>query len=191
MEKLLQEDHVEAPRQRLSPVSIALLVGFLLFAGVIGIQLIARGATQPISGQAPDFELTTFDGDTFRLSDFRGKVVVLNFWASWCIPCRDEAPTLQSLWERYREQGVVLIGVDYVDVEANARAFIEEFGITYPNGSDMGTRISGDYHIQGVPETFVIDPQGNVVALIIAPVQRGQLDAIIDRLLVERGVASS
>lgn len=183
MENLLQEDKVEAPARRFSPISVALLVGFMLFAGVIGVQLIASGVTQPTSGPAPDFELTTFEGDTFRLSDFRGQVVVVNFWASWCGPCRDEAPVLQDLWERYREQGVVLVGVDYADVEANARAFIAEFGITYPNGPDTGTRISEHYRIQGVPETFVIDQAGNVVRLIIAPAQPGQLDTTIDRLL--------
>jgi cytochrome c biogenesis protein CcmG, thiol:disulfide interchange protein DsbE len=191
MENLVQEDYVEARHRKISLASIGLLVGLILFASVIGIQLMARGATQPTSGQAPDFELTTFSGDTFRLSDYRGEVVIVNFWASWCVPCREEAPTLQSLWERYRDRGVRLVGVDYVDVEAKARAFMAEFGITYPNGPDTGTEISRAYHIQGVPETFIIDPQGNVVKLIIAPVQPGQLDAIIDRLLVERGVASS
>lgn len=191
METLLQEDHVETPRRRLSPASIALLGGIILFAVVVGIQLFARNVTQPTSGPAPDFELTTFDGDPFRLSDFRGSVVIVNFWASWCVPCRDEAPLLQSVWERYEARGVMLVGVDYVDTETNARAFVNEFGITYPNGPDIGTRISADYHIQGVPETFVIDQQGNVENLIIAPVQPGQLEAMIDRLLVDSSAITS
>jgi cytochrome c biogenesis protein CcmG, thiol:disulfide interchange protein DsbE len=191
VENLLQKSQAGAPHQRLGPASVALLVGFILFASVVGIQLMARGVTQPTSGQAPDFALTTFEGDTFRLSDLRGKVVVLNFWASWCGPCRDEAPTLQSLWERYREQGVIVVGVDYADTESGARKFIEEFGITYPNGPDMGTRIADEYNIQGVPETFVINQQGNVVQFIIAPVQPGQVDATIDRLLAENKAKSS
>lgn len=183
METLLQEDHPETPQRRFSFASIALLSGFTLFVVVIGIQLFVRNVTQPTSGLAPDFEITTFDGDTLRLSDLRGKIVIVNFWASWCVPCRDEAPVLQSMWERYRAQGVVLVGVDYVDTETNARAFIDEFGITYPNGADIGTRISADYHIQGVPETFVIDQQGNVENLIIAPVRPEQLEAMIRQLL--------
>jgi cytochrome c biogenesis protein CcmG, thiol:disulfide interchange protein DsbE len=141
MENLLQKGQIRAPHRRLSKGSAALLVGFILFASLIGMQLAARGITQPTSGRAPDFELTTFEGDMFRLSDLRGKVVVLKFWASWRGPCRDEAPTLQSLWERYREQGFVLIGVDYADTESGARNFIEEFDITYPNGPDMGTHL--------------------------------------------------
>jgi cytochrome c biogenesis protein CcmG/thiol:disulfide interchange protein DsbE len=185
MENLLQKDQVGSQDRRLSKASIVLLVGFILFVSLIGIELAARGVTQPTSGAAPDFELTTFEGNTFRLSDLRGKVVVVNFWASWCVPCRDEAPTLQSLWERYRGQGFVLVGVDYADTESGARNFIKEFGITYPNGPDTGTRISDEYNIQGVPETFVVDQQGNIVQFIIAPVQPGQLDPIIDRLLTD------
>lgn len=182
---------MEVPQRRFSPFSVALLIGIILLVSVVGVQLVARGATQPTSGPAPDFALMTYDGDTFRLSDLRSKVVVVNFWASWCVPCRDEAPVLQSLWERYRGRGVMLVGVDYVDTETNARAFIDEFGITYPNGPDIGTRISADYHIQGVPETFVIDQQGNVQNLIIAPVQPGQLEAMIDRLLVDSSATTS
>lgn len=183
MEDLLQEKPVSGS----SRLPITLLVGFIIFAGVIGLQLAARGDTQPTAGQAPDFELATFDGNTLRLSALRGSVVIVNFWASWCVPCRDEAPILQDLWERYRDRDFVLIGVDYADVEAEALKFIEEFSITYPNGLDMGTRISDMYHIQGVPETFVIDRQGNIRKFIIAPVQPGQLDAIIDPLLAEAG----
>ena len=185
MENLLQEEPTEAPPRGFSRASIALLAAIFIFATVVGLQLMARNATQPTSGQAPDFELTTYTGDAFRLSDLRGTVVVLNFWASWCVPCRDEAPVLQSLWERYRDRGVILVGVGYADIESDALAFIAEFGITYPNGPDIGTRISDTYNIQGVPETFVIDQEGNVVKLIIAPVQPGQLDAIINRLLDE------
>ncbi|MBZ0298414.1 MAG: TlpA family protein disulfide reductase [Anaerolineae bacterium] len=191
MESLTQGDSVKVPTRGFSPASIVLLAGLVLFAAVVGMQLAARNSTQPTSGPAPDFELTTFDGGKVRLSDLRGRVVVVNFWASWCGPCRDEAPVLQNLWEQYREQGVMLIGVDYADVESDALAFIQEFGITYPNGPDLGTRISEDYHIQGVPETFVIDQEGNVAQFVIAPIQSGQLEPTIDRLLAREETVSS
>jgi len=165
--------------------SIVLLASFILVTIVIGLQLAQQNATQPASGPAPDFSLTTFSGEEFHLSQYRGRVVVVNFWASWCIPCRDEAPILQGLWDRYREQDVVLVGVAYLDTEQGSRDFIEEFGITYPNGHDAGTRISDAYHITGVPETFVIDQNGEVAFFIPAPIVEGQLDEIIQALLGE------
>src|SRR5690606_35233576 len=122
------------------------------------------------SGPAPDFTLTTFDGESFHLSEYRGKVVVINFWSSWCVPCPDEAPILQSVWERYRERGVVLVGVTYLDAGRDSLDFIQEFGITYFNGPDIGSRITEDYRITGVPETFIVDQNGDVVEAIIAPI---------------------
>ncbi|MBZ0291531.1 MAG: redoxin domain-containing protein [Anaerolineae bacterium] len=184
---LVAQDLLEEPRSTqsgFSPGSVLLIGALVVIVLIIGIALARQLQTQPETGPAPEFTLTTFNGEIFRFGAQRGKVVVVNFWASWCVPCRDEAPILQSMWERYRDRGVVLVGIAYADTESNSLAFIDEFGITYPNGPDVGTRISEDYRITGVPETFVIDQAGNIVDLIIAPVQEGQLDAIIDDLLV-------
>src|SRR3970040_1941280 len=111
---------------------------------------------------APDFSLTLFDGRTVRLSDFRGKVVFLNFWASWCPPCRAEARMLEAAWQKHREQGVVFVGVNIQDEEEPARAFLQEFGITYPNGRDAGARIAIECGVWGLPETFFIDREGRI-----------------------------
>jgi cytochrome c biogenesis protein CcmG/thiol:disulfide interchange protein DsbE len=170
-------------RRGLGPGSIVLLIGIALTAVVFGIALARQNQTQPETGAAPDFTLTTLDGGEIRLSDQRGTVVVVNFWASWCIPCRDEAPVLQSIWEQYRDRGVLVMGVAYTDTETGARAFIAEYGQTYPNGMDLGTRISDLYHIQGVPETFVVDQQGNVVEFIYAAVNEADLSALLDSIL--------
>jgi cytochrome c biogenesis protein CcmG/thiol:disulfide interchange protein DsbE len=146
--------------------------------------LARQNAGRPTSGPAPEFPFTTFDGQNFKLSDFRGKVVVLNFWASWCVPCRDEAPELEAAWEQYRSRGdVVFLGIAYADNGPKSLAFIEEFGLTYLNAPDLGTRISAQYGIQGVPETFIIDQRGNVAEFIYAGVTQTQLSAVIDRLL--------
>lgn len=137
------------------------------------------------TGQAPDFTLTGFDGRTVTLSDLRGQVVVVNFWASWCLPCREEAAYLEQTWRKYEGQGVVFIGVDWVDTESEARAYIDEFDITYLNGPDLGTRIADAYRIQGVPETFFIDKSGQLRGVHIGPLKAPQLDEKIDALLAE------
>ncbi len=137
------------------------------------------------SGKAPDFTLTTFDGRDVTLSKLRGQVVVINFWASWCVPCRDEAPYLEKTWRKYRDRGVVFIGVDYVDTEKGALAFIKEFDITYLNGTDIGTRISDAYHIKGVPETYFVAKNGDLRGNNIGPLTAPALDNKIDALLAE------
>jgi cytochrome c biogenesis protein CcmG/thiol:disulfide interchange protein DsbE len=163
--------------------NIVLLVGVLAVAGVFGLALLDRNQGQPTSGPAPDFTLTTLEGENIRLADLRGQVVVINFWASWCVPCRDEAPALQAVWEQYREHGVVLLGVAWTDTERNARAFIEEFHQNYPNGLDLGTRIGELYGITGVPETFIVNRAGNVVGFYPIPLQQDQMAAAIEETL--------
>lgn len=178
------EPEATAPRRGgLGLGSIVLLVGILAVVAVFGWALIRSNQTQPTAGPAPDFTLTTYDGKEYRLSDLRGQVVIVNFWASWCIPCHDEAPALQRVHERYQDRGVVLLGVAYTDTDTNALAFMNQYSITYPNGPDIGTRISDRYNIVGVPETFIIDQQGNIVRFIMQPTTEAELSAIIDGLL--------
>ncbi len=163
---------------------VAFLVA-ILFLAILAAGLVVRHQGRPSSGPAPDFTLYLFDGGTLRLSDQRGKVVVLNFWASWCQPCKDEAPDLERTWRRYKDRGVIFIGVNWSDTEAKARAYLAEFQITYPNGPDLGRRIGQKYRIQGVPETFFIDKQGNVRDVVIRPLTEAELVSRIEQLLNE------
>lgn len=184
IEEILQDSPPHQQQGSLSLASIVLLVGVLMAIATVGWALINHNPGQPRSGPAPDFTLTTFDGEDIRLSDLRGKVVLVNFWGSWCAPCHAEAPDLQALHERYQDQDVIILGIAYLDAPEDSLEFIEQYNITYPNGLDVGTKISEDlYHIQGAPETFVIDQQGNITMFHMGPVTQAQIIEVFDRLL--------
>lgn len=163
-------------------------LAFMLVLALLGLLAwgMAKAQAGPIeSGLAPDFSLTGFDGQTVTLSDLRGQVVIINFWASWCPPCREEAAYLEQTWRKYKDREVVFIGVDYVDTNKEAMAYIREFDITYINGPDLGTRISQAYNIQGVPETFYVDKRGQLRGVHIGPLKAPELDQKIEELLAE------
>ena len=134
-------------------------------------------------GPAQDFQLHLFTGGDFRLSEQRGKLVLVNFWASWCPPCRDEAPVLERAWQRYQDRGVVLVGVDIWDADQDARAFLRQFGVTYPNGLDQNGSAAVDYGLTGIPETFFIRSDGTVARHWIGPLTDEQIAALIEELL--------
>lgn len=121
------------------------------------------------------------------LQDLRGKVVVINFWASWCKPCEQEAADLESAWLLYQpRQDVVFLGVDWTDTEKKGLEYLEKFGITYPNGPDLGTRISQAYRITGVPETYIIDRSGILVSRKLSPfLSLEEIQNAVDPLLAE------
>jgi len=168
---------------------IGIIVTFACILALLG--LLAWGLRKvragPLStGMAPDFTITDFDGTTVTLSELRGQVVIINFWASWCPPCREEAAYLEATWRKYEGRGVVFVGVDWVDTEKEALAYIDEFDITYFNGPDIGTRIGQAYNIQGVPETFFVAKNGELRGVHIGPLQSPQLDEKIEELLAEQ-----
>jgi cytochrome c biogenesis protein CcmG/thiol:disulfide interchange protein DsbE len=162
----------------------------LVFVGFLSVRLFSVNQTQPTSGPAPDFTLGLYNGydgglstSEIKLSDLRGKVVLINFWASWCIPCREEAPELEAAYRQYKDRGVVFLGVDWLDNEADAINYLRSFDITYANGPDIGTKIGPRYHITGVPETYVVDREGNIQFYKISPVKQTELAAVFERLL--------
>ncbi|NQS92000.1 MAG: TlpA family protein disulfide reductase, partial [Chloroflexi bacterium] len=149
---------------------------------VLGVGLFRSQQGQVNVGEpAPEFDLITFSGETYRLSDYRGSVVVINFWASWCESCKPEARDLESAYQNYLSRGdVIFLGIDYVDTEREALAYLEEFQITYPNGPDLRTEISQAFRIRGVPETFIIDQNGLIAHVQIGPFR--SLDDIQSRI---------
>ena len=132
-----------------------------------------------IGKAAPAFTLPSLDGKTISNADLRGKPYVVNFWASWCGPCRDEHGNLRSFWERYHGEGVQLLGVIFQDSPAAARAFQRELGGDWPLLQDPGGRTVVDFGVRAPPETFVVDAQGIIVAKFSGPLGPGQLDQLV------------
>jgi cytochrome c biogenesis protein CcmG/thiol:disulfide interchange protein DsbE len=164
-------------RNRLIPaITIVFIVGLL---GLLAYTLFFEPRRSTVAGpgrvnsvgslvllgdrMAPSFTVTDFSGQPLSLDQFRGKTVVLNFWASWCGPCRDEAPMLAELARTSDPSKVAVVGIAVWDEEADSRAFIEEFGLTYPNGPDKDGSIAIDYGVSGVPETYFIGPDGTLL----------------------------
>lgn len=139
---------------------------------------------------APGFSLPALDGGgTIELERFRGQVVVVNFWASWCFECRQEHPALLAAWDRYRERGVVFVGIDFEDTEADALAYAEAMGGDWPLVTDPGSRTAIAFGVFGVPETFVIAPDGTVAAKRVGAVTYDWLSDEIGRAIRWDGTA--
>ena len=123
---------------------------------------VIRRASGGAPEAAPDFAVETFDGETLRLSDLRGQVVVLNFWASWCPPCRWEMPFFETISQEYRERDVVFLGIAMSDTMKDAGEFAAAAGVTYPLALDATNQIARDYEVLGLPTTFLIDKEGAI-----------------------------
>lgn len=163
-----------------SSYAVAALLGAVALIALLGYGLAQSGADATIESalsrgdrpRAPDFELPRLEdpGDS-SLVDYRGQVVVLNFWASWCPPCRAESPLLQRWHERLRaSRRATVLGVDALDVTSDARAFVRRYRLTYPMLKDRDGTVPARYGVVGYPETFVIDPRGRIVAARRGPV---------------------
>ncbi len=165
------------PPRRGLPRWVWLVLGLLaVVLLVLGLKL-NKGERLQVGDMPPqDLTLETFDGQVFTLADLKGKVVLINFWASWCTTCKYEAAELERAWRYYSSQrdDVLFLGVDYVDTEEDALAWIEFYDITYPNGPDLGTRWAQAFGIRGVPETYVLDKSGRIAALKIGPYESFQ-----------------
>lgn len=153
-----------------------------------GFKLNPRDVPSPLIGRAASpFTLTAFDGTPVDLAALRGKVVVVNFWASWCNPaCYEEAPVLERGWRTYRDRDVVVLGVDIQDKDEAALAFIRNFSLTFKNSPDRGGKVSVDYGIYGVPETFFIDREGRIHRKHVGAVTDEIFRETVDTLLSAR-----
>jgi len=171
--------------------TLVFLVGLLMVLGIF-----LRKAQRPmaeVGKPIPEISFQFYEGYEYQgttamdLADLRGKVVMLNVWASWCKPCEQEAPDLQAFWEEYQDKDVVLIGVDYVDTPSGAFTYMKKFKITFPNAPDLQSAISTSLNRKmGVPETYFVDRDGVLHYVQVGPFTSvQQIRDIVDPLLVE------
>lgn len=167
----------------LIPLSVVPILALLAY----GFRLNPRDVPSPLVGRpASAFTLDTLEGQVVSLAAHRGHVVVVNFWASWCRPaCYEEAPVLERAWRLYRDRGLVLIGVDIQDTPEAARRFVREFSLSFPNVRDVSGKVSVDYGVYGVPETFFVDRQGRIRAKHVGAVSDEVFRQHAERLLAE------
>jgi cytochrome c biogenesis protein CcmG, thiol:disulfide interchange protein DsbE len=183
----LTSDSPAPQRSRLPLWAVALSFGGLtvfLVMMALGLNR-AREGPITIGNSVPPFELTTFEGERISSADYEGKVIVVNFWASWCKPCEQEAAELEEAWKRYADSGeVVFLGLNYVDTETAAKEYLEKYAITYPNGPDLRTKVSQMFRILGVPETYIIDRDGRLGYVKKGPfTSLGEITNAIDSIL--------
>ena len=178
---------VQRVAQLAALIGVAALLGLLIWKVAFGR---TTGAADELADgklvHAPAFTLDRLDRDgQLGVGDLKGKAVVVNFWASWCVPCRDEAPVLQKTYERYRDQGLVVLGVDVNDFRQDARRFMKRYGLTYPVVYDGKGSTVGKWGVRGFPETFFVDRTGKLVGERI----EGAVDIERNRDAFQRGVA--
>jgi cytochrome c biogenesis protein CcmG, thiol:disulfide interchange protein DsbE len=171
-------------------VLTVLIIAPFLWLLAFGFTRDARYIKSPLVAKpAPPFTVTLFDGRSLLLDDLRGKAVFLNFWASWCPPCRAEAKDLEKAWQNVKDKNMVFLGVAVQDTEKDSRDFLEEFGITYPNGADPSGKIAVDYGVWGIPESFFIDPQGRITYKHVGGIRADVATAKLDEAL--KGIVSA
>lgn len=163
--------------------ALALVVGWS-FVAAQSLGRDPRLVRSPLLGKpAPAIALPVLGGGRVTTADFAGEILVVNFWASWCVPCRQEAPELQSFSQRWSGRGVELLGIVYNDDEDSAAAYTEEFGLTYTQALDSDGLTALDFGVFGIPETYVIDADGIIMAKLIGALSPGTLDEVVAAVL--------
>ncbi|TCW37579.1 peroxiredoxin [Laceyella sacchari] len=164
---------------------------FVVMLGLVGYALyqsVAQGeGNRPEPGRpAPVFQLTTLDGKEVSLEDYKGKAVMLNFWGSWCEPCTKEMPALQTVYEKYKNQGFVVLGINIAETDFTANAFANRMGISFPVLMDRQRDVVKLYDVVPIPSSFFIDPEGTLKQRVEAPLTVEQLEPIVQSILPKK-----
>jgi len=176
----------------LSPKPVGISVVGLVIVALLGLMAVGLLNKSPVTGNsgftrvqkpAPEFTIPLLDGGELDLSQHLGQPVVINFWASWCPPCREEAPLLERTWRSYKYQDVLFVGVNIQDTEESARVYLKAFDITYPNGLDRHGKVTVDYGVIGLPVTFFVNRDGIVERRWVGAVNESQMVTWLDELV--------
>lgn len=154
--------------------------------GLLGFGLLSKGSAKvEVGDPAPDKALPVLDGGrgTGKIADYRGEWVLVNLWASWCDPCRDEAPELERWWREHRDEGVTVLGINVQDNSEDALAFLDEFETTYPQLRSVGDERSEAFGSTGVPENFLVNPKGRLALIVRGPVDETYLEENVDPIV--------
>jgi thiol-disulfide isomerase/thioredoxin len=173
----------------MSAKTFAVVMAVLVVIGLLGYGLLSKGGSAIAVGDAaPDKQLSLLEGDgTAEIADYRGKWVLVNFWASWCEPCRSEAPALESFQRAHSAQGFTVVGINLDDATDDAREFVRRYGLTYPQLRDGdGDDRRDAYGMTGFPESFLVDPQGKLALIRRGPVDESYLDQAVLPLIGAR-----
>ena len=169
-----------------------LIAGFTIFLaiGVMGTTTAtSRSGKELVGKKAPSFVAPKVGGQLVSLENYKNKPLVLNFWASWCPPCRDETPRMERIWRKYEDQGVVILGINVQDGEKEAERYISEFGVTFSNALDLDGSITVDYGVTGLPVTFFIDNDSVVTGRWVGSISEDRLDNWVSNLIFSTGAA--
>jgi len=191
MREEMPDNNSENPKSKKIWILISILSLAILLV-VLGLRLFSDNKSMLKIGEAPeDFSLTTFSGEKIQSNDLRGKIILVNFWASWCVTCDEEAVVLDQAWQELQKKAngeTLFLGVAYMDTEPAARDFLEEYGVSYPNGPDLRGEVSDLYQVQGVPETFILDQDGILRSIKYGPfLSVEEILSLINPLLAGQG----
>jgi len=164
-------------------VLIIALLAYTLWSGLSGKEDV-QTPSQLVGRPAPEFALKSFSGEKVRLSDFRGKTLLVNFWASWCHPCREEAPVLERTYMSLSGNQVEFIGINIMDDKKSAEEYIKSFGGSFVNIYDPENRIHLDYGVGGVPETFFVNPEGIITGKHRGPLTEKMIMSYIENATI-------
>jgi cytochrome c biogenesis protein CcmG, thiol:disulfide interchange protein DsbE len=165
----------------MSARALAAFLAALAIVGLLGYGLLAKGEANLAIGQpVPDKALPKLDGGgSGDIADYRGRWVLVNFWASWCPPCREEAPTLERFYRQHRSDGFLVLGIDQRDLSSDGERFVREHGLSYPQLRDGEGERANDFGMTGLPENFLVDPSGKVALIRRGPVTSEYLNRYV------------
>lgn len=182
------------PHSRVRIISMMLIGVGLLATGAMFILLLNQrdAATQDFSAvpakvnfPAPELNLPDLSGNQVSLSDYRGSVVLVNLWATWCPPCREEMPTLQTFYEKYKQDGFVLLALDQEETIDIVQPFVDEYGLTFPVLLDLDYLAQREFHTANLPSSYVVDRDGVVRLMWIGGISKGNLEKFVPDLILE------